>query len=591
MEEKPMTIRTLTPHSLELDCDVPKCFVVLSAMPGRKKWVDRKLVFAPTGASLQFILTHWPAAIWEGTSKDQLDTFLAIKQQEQTTREEKHEQLHDDKGYEYKTIPYNHQKQGFILGRDRKNFAYLWEQGTGKTKVCLDTFAYQWDQNHVDVLIVIAPNGVHSNWIINEVPIHLPDRIKAQTFTYSTHMSKAQLLALDKFCLEPQKTRPCAIVAFNVDGFTSSRAKELYESLLKHHRCMVVEDESNDIQNPGAMRTQYLIKTSRAALYKRICNGTPITKGAENLYAQFKFLDPLILGYDSFTTFKAQYCWIKALDRSVDGRERGEMIVGYKNIAELANVVDGHSHRVLKKDCLDLPEKVYKKHFFEMTSMQALAYETVRKSALLELQEVFGDEHGRKLALEIALTRLIRLQQIVCGWVPFSKGEAPVQLAGGNPRMSALLTLLAHVDEKAIIWVNAPNSVVDISFIAANLQKEKLGKFVQYHGGIGDDDRNKAIYDFQHDKSIKWFLASKAAYRGLTLTAADQAFYYTNNFDLGVRLQSEDRNHRIGSEIHESITYTDIYTNGIDKKIVNSLRNKKSIADQVTMDPRTLFME
>jgi SNF2 family DNA or RNA helicase len=331
---------------------------------------------------------------------------------------------------------------------------------------------------------------------------------------------------------------------------------------------------------------------SKAALYKRICNGTPVTKGVENLYAQFKFLDPLILGYDSFTTFKAQYCWIKALDRGAHEQGHGqEMIVGYKNIQELANTVDGHSHRVLKKDCLDLPDKVYKKHYFEMTPSQALAYETVRKAALQELQEVFGDEHGRKLALEIALTRLIRLQQIVCGWVPFSKGDVPIQLAGGNPRMSALLTLLSHVDEKAIIWVTAPNSVVDISFIAANLKKERLGKFVQYHGGISDDDRRKAIYDFQNDKSVKWFLASKAAYRGLTLTAADQAFYYTNNFDLGVRLQSEDRNHRIGSEIHESITYTDIYTSGIDKKIVNSLRNKKSIADQITMDPRTLFME
>ena len=586
--DKPMILRPAERGNLELECDVPKCFALLAALPGRKKWIGRKLILAATGANLEYITTHWPGASWEGTANDQLQAWIATKRQEQNTREEKREQLQDASGYEYKTIPFDHQRQGFLLGRDRKTFAYLWEQGTGKSKVCIDTFAYLWEKDLIDAMLVIAPNGVHQNWIINEIPVHLPDRINAQLHTYSAGMPQGKLLELDKFCLWKKAARPCGIVAFNVEGFVSPRAKEVYESLLRNHRCLVVIDESNDIQNPGAVRTKYLIKASKAARYRRICNGTPITKGIENLYAQFYFLDPLILGHNSYTTFKAQYCIIKALP------ERGphqEMIVGYKHIQELALIVDGNGHRVLKKDCLDLPDKVYKKHFFEMTNVQKVAYETVRHHALEELKEVFGQEHGLQLAQEIALTRLIRLQQIVCGWVPFGAGEVPQQMAGGNPRLDALLTLLAKVDGKAIIWVTAPNSIADISLITSSLTKYKMGRYVEYHGGISDDLRQEAIRLIQTDPSVKWIIASKAAARGLTITAADQAFYYTNNFDLRIRLQSEDRNHRIGSEIHDKILYTDIYTDGIDKKIVKSLREKKSLADQITMDPKSIFME
>jgi hypothetical protein len=204
---------------------------------------------------------------------------------------------------------------------------------------------------------------------------------------------------------------------------------------------------------------------------------------------------------------------------------------------------------------------------------------------------VFGQEHGEELAKEIAVTRLIRLQQIACGWVPFKSGEIPQPLHGGNPRLDALLTLMGDVEGKAIIWVTANSSTADIQLIVASIAKYRMGLCAQYHGGIKDSAREDHKVAFQSDPKVKWLVASKAAARGLTFTAADQAFFYSNNFDLLIRLQAEDRNHRIGSEQHERVLYTDIYTTGIDKKTVTSLRNKKSIADQITRDPISLFME
>ena len=76
----------------------------------------------------------------------------------------------------------------------------------------------------------------------------------------------------------------------------------------------------------------------------------------------------------------------------------------------------------------------------------------------------------------------------------------------------------------------------------------------------------------------------------MTLTAASYAIYYSNSFDLEVRLQSEDRCHRIGTT--KNVTYIDIEANKtIDKKIIKALRDKKSLADMITQDPMSIFME
>lgn len=572
-----------TTDSLIISCDTNRCFPLLSAMPGHTRWLERRLVFRPTGANIAFIMDNFPSAQWEGGSSRYVDEYIATKITQQTVLQMKSDDLVDNSGYEFRTVPRKHQLQGFILGRELPEFAILYEQGCGKTKVAIDNFAYLWERDQIDVMVVVAPMGVHTNWTVEEIPIHLPERIPAKLLTYYSGMNKHDRKRIEgesqPYVL--RKRRPCIIVAFGVESFSSEKSRDLILEFLKNHRCMMVVDESNTIQNPSAKRTEFLIEAGTHARYRRVLNGTPITNGAVNLYAQFKFLNPLILGYDTYTSFKSQYCIMGGFEQ--------HSVVGYKHIQELSDTIAGYSHRVLKKDCLDLPDKIYKRHFFEMTPQQKIAYETVRNSALEELQEVFGKPHGERLANEIALTRLLRLQQISCGWAPFSKGEPPTPLIGGNPRLEALLTLLGNVDGKAIIWVNAPGSIADIALIAKHLGK--LGDFVEYHGGINPDGRERAKKLFQTDTKVRWLLASKAAAVGLTLTAASNAFYYTNNFDLRIRLQSEDRNHRIGSEIHDKVLYTDLYTTGIDKRIVTSMRNKKSLADEINKDPKSAFLE
>ena len=73
----------------------------------------------------------------------------------------------------FKTKPFKHQKKVFNLSKDATGYALFMEQGTGKSKVILDNTVYLYSKGGIELLIIIAKNGVHHNWIINEIPTHL----------------------------------------------------------------------------------------------------------------------------------------------------------------------------------------------------------------------------------------------------------------------------------------------------------------------------------------------------------------------------------------------------------------------------------
>jgi SNF2 family DNA or RNA helicase len=180
-----------------------------------------------------------------------------------------------------------------------------------------------------------------------------------------------------------------------------------------------------------------------------------------------------------------------------------------------------------------------------------------------------------------AITRLLRLQQITCGWFP---QEEPVQIDEKNPRIETLKDILSDIEGKVIIWARFR---ADLRAIEAAL----TGLCVAYHGGVSNDARTHAVDAFQNDPKIRYFVGQpQSGGIGLTLTAATYAIYYSNSFDLETRLQSEDRCHRIGTK--SNVTYIDIEANKtIDKKIIKALRTKKNLADIITRDPKSIFME
>ena len=356
------------------------------------------------------------------------------------------------------------------------------------------------------------------------------------------------------------------IFAFNVEGFVSKKAQAMMESLMRTEDVMLVVDESSRIKRPGAKRTKFITKIGKQAKYRRILTGTPVTKGPEDVYRQFAFLDPYILGYESFYSFRARYC--------IMGGYENRQIVAYENVDELTKSIEGHSFRILKKDCLDLPEKIYQRAYVDLSEAQRRLYNTMKDEWVADYQE-------ETIEAPEAITRLLRMQQITCGWFP---SENPVPIDDKNPRIELLKEILSEIDGKAIIWARFR---ADLKLI----ENELAGMAVSYHGGVSNDDRMKAVDDFQNNPKVKYFIGQpQSGGIGLTLTAASYAIYYSNSFDLEVRLQSEDRCHRIGTT--NNVTYIDIEANKtIDKKIIKALRDKKSLADLITRDPMSIFME
>ena len=532
----------------------------LRNFPGFSKWVGRKMMFAPTGANIKHIQKHWPDAEWDEKSKEILDDYIMSLR---AAEDREKFSVPEDDDYMFETKPFEHQRRAFYMSRDKENFALLMEQGTGKTKIIIDNAAYLYGQSKITALVIIAPNGVHRNWLRNEIPFHLPEWCPRKSAYYSASMKKRDK---DYWAEVQRSSNNLKIFSFNVEGFVSKKAQSLITSIMRSEDVLLVVDESSRIKRSGAKRTKFITKIGKEAKYRRILTGTPVTKGPEDVYSQFKFLDPYILGYESFYSFRARYC--------VMGGFENRQIIAYNNIDELTKNIEGHSYRILKKDCLDLPDKIYQRAYVDLSEAQRRLYNTMKDEWVADYQE-------ETIEAPEAITRLLRLQQITCGWFP---SDEPMQIDDKNPRLELLKELLSDIDDKVIIWARFR---ADLKAI-----EDALGSLaVGYHGGVSNDARAHAVDAFQNDPKIRYFVGQpQSGGIGLTLTAASYAIYYSNSFDLEVRLQSEDRCHRIGTT--NNVTYIDIEANKtIDKKIIKALRDKKSLADIVTRDPMSIFME
>jgi len=460
-------------------------------------------------------------------------------------------------GYQFKRRPYDHQLKEWQQTRDETAWGHLFEQGTGKSKVTIDEASWLYQTGAIEAVVIVAPNNVHANWARNEFPAECNIDWTAAVYFASgvENFGNPAVKGLKVFC-------------FNIEGFVSEKAKLMLERILKTYTCMLVVDESSRIKTHSALRTKFMLRMAPLARYRRILSGTPVTQGMEDLYCQFQFLDPGILACRTFYTFRARYCRM--------GGFKNKQIIGYLNIDELQERIGKHSTRVLKQDCLDLPAKIYQTLPFRLSPEQQRLYNAVRLESLLELEELIGAGKTLQVVSEMAMTRILRLQQITSGLMPETDG---LPIPGKNARMEALMDRLEDLPGKAIIFARFR---ADIENICKHLPQ---GSFVQLHGGTKTNERMEAVRSFQEDPHIRYFVGNPAAAGiGITLTAAEAVIYYSQDFNLEYRLQSEDRAHRIGQTKHVLIIDL-IAEKTVDEKIVKALRAKHSLAKMILKDP------
>ena len=466
----------------------------------------------------------------------------------------------------FKTKPFVHQLQALGCSWDKTNFAYFMEMGTGKSKVLIDNIAMLYDAGKINAAVVIAPKGVYRNWERLEIPAHLPDHIKTRITTWVAPSSRTKQDKKDIDKLS-ETFDGLDIFLMNVEALSSKPAAQFLERYLLSTNSLVAVDESTTIKTQSAGRTKNIVKVGKLAKYRRILTGSPVTKNPMDLYSQCAFLDEDLLGFSSYWAYKSRYAIEVKRHSSTHSFPH---IVGFRNLDELSRKLAFFSFRVLKEDCLDLPSKVYSPRHVELTKEQEKAYNDLETFAITQL-------NNNTLSVTNTMTMLLRLHQITCGYLPTDNGQPPVPLK--NNRMDELLSVLEETEGKVIIWANYRYSIFDIE---KNLKK-KFGEdsVVTYFGDTKDQDRQEIVKSFQDPKSpVRFFVANQqTGGYGLTLTAAHTVVYYSNNYDLEKRIQSEDRAHRIGQK--NNGTYIDIICeNTVDDNIVGSLRNKIDLASQ-----------
>ena len=269
--------------------------------------------------------------------------------------------------YKYKSKPFAHQDKALKMSWDKEVFAYFMEMGTGKSKVLIDNIAMLYNAGKIDSALIIAPKGVYKNWFDSEIPNHLPDYIEKKVGLWRTKPDAPELKPLFSTGAELH------ILIMNVEAFSTKKGVDFARKFLSSHKAMIGVDESTTIKNPSAKRTKNILSLRTLAKYRRILTGSPVTKSPLDLYSQCQFLDPYLLDQSSYYVFRTRYAICRKIN--VSGRSV-EIVVGYRNLAELSEKIKPFSYRVLKDDCLDLPKKTFVKRTVELTDEQKESLQT-----------------------------------------------------------------------------------------------------------------------------------------------------------------------------------------------------------------------
>jgi len=351
-----------------------------------------------------------------------------------------------------------------------------------------------------------------------------------------------------------------------VEALSTQKGMAFASKFLLSHNTLMVIDESTTIKNPKAKRTKNIISLSQRAKYRRIMTGSPVTKNPLDLYSQCEFLDPYLLDFTSYYAFRNRYAEMKTLH--IHGRSI-QVVDKFKNLGELSDQLKGFSYRVLKEDCLDLPDKNYTKRQINLTPDQRKIYIQMKETALATL-------NGKQVTTVNVLTQLMRLQQITCGH--FTADDGSIQKVLNN-RINELMDVLSEMEGKAIIWAHWQYDIKDI--IKEIVKVHGPGSVVDYYGLTPQSERQKNRDAFQNDPKVRFLVGTpQTGGYGITLTAANTVIYFSNGYDLEKRIQSEDRAHRIGQK--KNVTYVDIIAEDtVDEKIVKALRKKVNIASKI----------
>lgn len=456
------------------------------------------------------------------------------------------------KGFHFKTKPFNHQEKGLEYGMKYDRWFLGDEQGLGKSKQVIDiAVARKIKYGYKHCLIVCGVNTLKWNWM-NEIHTHSDEN----SFILGQRTLKNGILTIGSMNnklndLDNIDELPYFIIT-NVESFRNEDFANKVKDLCKKGKInMCAADETHKMKNPSSQQTKGFLKClpeCRIAM-----TGTPLMNNPMDLYVILKWL-----GYENhaFYSFKQHYC--------VMGGYGGYEIVGYKNMDQLTNQINSIMLRRLKKDVLDLPEKIYVDEYVDMLPKQSEIYKEVQMDIKAHIDEIKFDNNP--------LSTLIRLRQAT-GYTGILSSS--IQESAKLDRMVDLVDEAVSNDDKCLVFSNW-----------TQMTDEIVKRLKQYNpalitGQTKDSDRTIQQDKFMNDDSCKVIVGTIGAMgTGLTLTAGTTVIFLDEPWNKALFEQAVDRAHRIGTKNNVTI-YSIMCKGTIDERIHDLIYKKGQMSDAI----------
>jgi len=447
-----------------------------------------------------------------------------------------------------KTEPYIQQAEAFSHTAHLVYAALFMEQGTGKTKVAIDRSVYNFERGKIQAHLTICPKSLTDTWV-EEIVTHCPDRAKPIIAVWDSGLTKATIKQLESVLYNTDTSRLTFLI-MNVEGIRTPKANKLAHWFIRRFKVHAVCDESTKIKTISAKASIAAHGIADYSAAKTILTGTPVTKAPADYYSQLRFLMRSPLGFSNYYSFRARYCVLEKKvvrlakpqlnKKTREWKKTREIIVitGAQNTEELKKKLLPFSYFVKKADCLDLPPKIYHSRNTELTKDGLRLYKDIAKKIVTEI------EQDRFITTEIALTKLLRLQQVVGGFLPSDDDVDATPIPGSNPKIDLLVETIEQFPGPTLIWARfKAEHVAILRVLRAITHSDRIGEIT---GRIKKNEREETRRSFQRGQKDYIVCTQSCAGYGYTLHAAENEIYYSNTFSYEHRIQSEDRAHRIG---------------------------------------------
>lgn len=472
--------------------------------------------------------------------------------------------------------PWDHQKQAIAKSLVNRDYALLWNMGTGKSGATVNIIRAKCASYGRQMkVLILAPPIVLLNWK-REFAMHSkipPTTIEVLSGTGSKRIQTLQRAVYDESLNQYNKPK---IIIVNYEALLN---KELFETLMSWSPEILVCDESHKLKDPTSKRAKLVTKIADKAWHRYILTGTPILNSAMDIFSQYRILDGGETFGHNFGVFKRMYFEDANAAWSTKPGYFPKLVPRPSTYAELNQRIYMKAMRVDKETCISLPEFVRVTRDVEMSPEQNKMYNQMRDDYITYVKNESTKNIPRAVVAQMALTKALRLQQIVSG---FAKDEhEAIHKLKDVPRLKILTELLEEIapHHKVIVWSCFKTNYDQIKDVCNELELP----FAEIHGAISTKDKEKMVDTFRKDPACRVMIANQQSGGvGINLTEASYSIFYSRDFSLEHDLQAESRNYRGGSDIHEKVTRIDLISPGtIDELISEALRMKQNISDLI----------